>query len=40
MMQKIENGFNNISYDYIPVTPEEEGHVCTEDVYNMPKVVI
>ena len=35
-----EHGFDNISYDYIPVKPEEEGHVCTEDVYNMPKVVI
>jgi hypothetical protein len=35
-----EHGFDNISYDYIPVMPEEEGHVCTEDVYNMPKVVI
>ena len=35
-----EHGFNNISYDYIPVKPEEEGHVCSNDVYNMPKVVI
>jgi len=35
-----EYGFENISYDYIPVKPEEEGHICTDDVYNMPKVVI
>ena len=35
-----EHGFDNISYDYLPVKPEEEGHIITEDVYQMPKVVI
>ena len=35
-----ECGFDNISYEYLPVNPEEEGHICTKDVYHMPKVVI
>ena len=35
-----EHGFENISYEYIPVKPEDEGHICSEDVYNFPKVGI
>ena len=35
-----EHGFDNISYDYLPVKPEEEGNITTEDLYQMPKVVI
>ena len=39
---KNEHGFDNISYDYLPVEPEEEGHIynVNKNIYCLPKVVI
>ena len=39
---KNEYGFDNISYDYLPVEPEEEGHIynVNKNIYCLPKVVI